>query len=63
CATALTAEVPEQGDLIAALAAGSNLMTGLTGLFITIFITIPLAEAYFKVLTRVRGKASEASDV
>lgn len=63
CATALTAEVPEQADLIAALAAGSNLMTGLTGLFITIFITIPIAEAYFKVLTQIRTGKSERRDV
>ncbi|MEO1305053.1 MAG: DUF3100 domain-containing protein [Pseudomonadota bacterium] len=62
CATALTAEAPERADLIAALAAGSNLMTGLTGLFITIFITIPLAEAYFKVLKRMRPDDVEATD-
>jgi hypothetical protein len=30
-------------------------MTGLTGLFVTIFITIPLAEAYFKGLSTIRG--------
>lgn len=58
CATALGAENPDQAELVGALAAGSNLMTGLTGLFIVIFITIPAAELYFKVLTRPRGKAA-----
>jgi Protein of unknown function (DUF3100) len=58
CATALSAVWPQEQDLIGALAAASNLMTGLTGLFVTIFITIPLAEAYFKALSAVRvGKS------
>ena len=62
CATSLSAEVPEQAELIGALAAGSNLMTGLTGLFIVIFITIPAAEFYYKMLSKVRGRKAEAAD-
>jgi hypothetical protein len=55
CATALSTVAPQDQELIGALAAASNLMTGLTGLFVTIFITIPLAEAYFKGLSTIRG--------
>jgi len=61
CATALSADAPEQAELIGALAAGSNLMTGLTGLFIAIFITIPAAELYFKLLSK-RGASQVNSD-
>jgi Protein of unknown function (DUF3100) len=56
CATALGAVDPAREDLIGALAAASNLLTGLIGLFVTVFVTIPLAEAYFKGLTRLRGR-------
>ncbi|MEM9014312.1 MAG: DUF3100 domain-containing protein [Pseudomonadota bacterium] len=50
CSTTVAAIYPAQEEEIVALAATSNLMTGLTGLFITIFITLPLAEWYFKRL-------------
>ncbi len=50
CSTTLAAIYPEQTEEISALAASSNLMTGLTGLFVTIFITLPLAERYFTLL-------------
>lgn len=56
CATSLSAEMPADAELIGALAAGSNLMTGLTGLFIVIFLTVPAAELYFKVLSGRRAK-------
>lgn len=62
CATSLSAETAQQADLIAALAAGSNLMTGLTGLFITIFITIPVAETYYRGLSRFRGQSEALPD-
>ncbi|MEM6627807.1 MAG: DUF3100 domain-containing protein [Pseudomonadota bacterium] len=62
CATSLQAEAPAQAELIGALAAGSNLMTGLTGLFIAIFITIPAAELYFKLLSGKRGKLDVSND-
>ena len=55
CATSLGAAHPEDAEAIAAFAAASNLMTGLTGLFVTVALTIPLAEAYFRVLSRIRG--------
>lgn len=62
CATALSTEAPDQAELIGALAAGSNLMTGLTGLFIVIFITIPLAELYFRILSGRRAKRGGANE-
>ncbi len=60
CATALAADAPAEAELIGALAAGSNLMTGLTGLFIAIFITIPAAELFYRVLCRLRGDRAGA---
>ncbi|MEM9705205.1 MAG: DUF3100 domain-containing protein [Pseudomonadota bacterium] len=55
CSSTLSAVYPERAEEIAALAASSNLMTGLTGLFITIFITLPLAERYFRFLSGMKG--------
>ncbi len=58
CSTALIAVRPTEADLIGALAASSTLLTGVTGLFFTIFVTMPAAEALFAALTRLRGKAA-----
>ncbi|MEM8985183.1 MAG: DUF3100 domain-containing protein [Pseudomonadota bacterium] len=62
CSTTVAAAYPDQAEQIVAIAASSNLMTGLTGLFIIIFITLPLAERYYTALTRMRlekeGKSS-----
>ncbi|MEM1035903.1 MAG: DUF3100 domain-containing protein [Pseudomonadota bacterium] len=63
CATALSEEVPAQTELIGALAAGSNLMSGVSNLFIIIFITVPLAEVYYRSLAKIRSPQAEVSDV
>ena len=54
CAASLAAIVPEKTELISALTAGSNLISSLTGLFISIFIAVPLAEFYYRLLTAKR---------
>lgn len=55
CATSLGAVDPGRAELIGALAAGSNLASGLLGLFVYVFVTVPLAEAYYQGLKRVAG--------
>ncbi|MGJ3231096.1 MAG: DUF3100 domain-containing protein [Oceanicaulis sp.] len=57
CAASLTTLAPDQEALIGALAASSNLISGLTTLFMVVFITIPLAEAYYARLERLMGRA------
>ncbi|MEM1230376.1 MAG: DUF3100 domain-containing protein [Pseudomonadota bacterium] len=54
CTTALGEVVPAEAELIAALGAASTLMTGLTGLFVTLFLTIPLIERYYRFCARIR---------
>jgi len=47
---AAAAAIPEFSDEILSFAATSNLLTSATGLYVMIFISIPLAERYFKLL-------------
>ncbi|MEM7707283.1 MAG: DUF3100 domain-containing protein [Pseudomonadota bacterium] len=54
CSSALASSYPEMADQIAALAATSNLMSGLSNLFVIIFITLPLTEWLYRQLTRRR---------
>ncbi|MEM9169235.1 MAG: DUF3100 domain-containing protein [Pseudomonadota bacterium] len=56
CSTTLAAVYPGREEELVALAASSNLMTGLTGLFVTIFVTLPLAERYFRILKRFQER-------
>lgn len=62
CATTLAALYPAEAEEIAALAASSNLMTGLTGLFMVIFVTLPLAERYYRLLSDRRTAARQQSE-
>ncbi|MEO0410568.1 MAG: DUF3100 domain-containing protein [Pseudomonadota bacterium] len=55
CSSSLAAIYPDDAELIGALAASSNLMTGLTGLFFILFITLPLTERYYRWLKALRG--------
>jgi hypothetical protein len=57
CATSLGANHPVDSTRIAALATASNLASGLTGLVLTVFLTMPLIERYFALLTRLRRPA------
>ncbi|MEO0569877.1 MAG: DUF3100 domain-containing protein [Pseudomonadota bacterium] len=55
CAASLEASLAAPGDnLIEELAAASNLASGVSNLFVIIFITIPLAEIYFRTLSNIR---------
>ena len=54
CSASVATLYPEMKAEILALAASSNLMTGLTGLFITLFVTLPVAERYYALLWALR---------
>jgi hypothetical protein len=46
--SALAQTVPEMKDTILAYAATSNMLTGVTGMYVTIFIGLPLVNALYK---------------
>lgn len=62
CSTALAETVPDAANEISAFAATSNLLTYGTGLFVSAFIALPLAERLFTVLAKVRRQKASASN-
>lgn len=52
----LVAMYPEQSELIAAYSGASNLLTSVTGLYMSIFIGLPLAEKYYALLNKLKSK-------
>ena len=48
CTGGLVAVIPEQKDIILALAAASNILTYATGLYVGLFVALPLTEWLFK---------------
>lgn len=56
CTGALVAAIPEQKDLILALAAASNILTYATGLYVGVFVALPLTEWLYR-----KSRPSEAS--
>ena len=59
CSASLAELLPEHKDEIIAFAASSNLLTYGTGLFMSIFVALPLAEWMYKVLSKMRGKGTD----
>jgi len=58
---------PEMQDQVLAVAAASNLITGLLGLYIGVWVSLPLAERLYRVLARDRdaqlpGRPKNAPD-
>lgn len=51
-ASVIVSAHPEMQDQVLALAATSNLITGLLGLYVGVWISLPLADRFYKVLTR-----------
>ena len=49
CTGGLVAVVPDQEQLILALAAASNILTYATGLYVGLFIALPLTEWLYKI--------------
>lgn len=54
CSASLAEMVPDRKDDVIAFAATSNLLTYGTGLFMSVFIALPLAERFYKVLAKIR---------
>ncbi|MBC2886867.1 DUF3100 domain-containing protein [Ochrobactrum sp. CM-21-5] len=48
CTGGLVSAVPEQTDLILALAAASNILTYATGLYVGVFVALPLTEWLYR---------------
>lgn len=54
CSASLAEVVPSRSEDIVAFAATSNLLTYGTGLFVSVFIALPLAEFCYKWLSKIR---------
>ncbi|WP_024953765.1 DUF3100 domain-containing protein [Sulfurospirillum arcachonense] len=52
CSGALVAMKPELEGTITAFAAASNVMTYATGLYMSLFVALPIAEWFYKVLSK-----------
>lgn len=52
----LVAMYPEQSELIIAYSGASNLLTSVTGLYMSIFIGLPLAEKYYSLINKLKSK-------
>lgn len=58
---AIAAEFPAQADQILALAAVSNLITTVLGLYVGMYVALPAAERFYRLLTRRQAAAAPAS--
>ncbi|WP_201555394.1 DUF3100 domain-containing protein [Psychrobacter sp. 72-O-c] len=54
CSAALAETVPAQEETITAFAATSNLLTYATGLFVSLFIALPVTEFLYKVTSKFK---------
>lgn len=54
CSASLAEMVPDRKDDVIAFAATSNLLTYGTGLFMSVFVALPLAEKFYKFLAKIR---------
>lgn len=57
CAGALAEVVPESRDEILAFAGASNILTNATGLYMGLFVALPISERFFNLLSRKRNEA------
>lgn len=61
--SSLAAAVPaEMADIVLAYAATSNMLTGVTGLYVVIFISIPLVNKMYDILEPKLGKKGGKTD-
>lgn len=56
-AAAVVAQHPELSEQVLALAATSNLITSVLGLYVGVWVALPLAERFYRLLTRDRDGA------
>jgi hypothetical protein len=62
-AAAVAAQFPEMKDQILAVAGTSNIITGLLGLYVGIWIALPLADKIYKTLIRRFPSFATAADI
>lgn len=60
CSGALVAAIPDQEDTILALAAASNILTYATGLYVGVFVALPLTEWLYRKARPGETRASAA---
>lgn len=60
CSAGLVETVPEQKDMIIAFAGTSNLLTNATGLFVSVFISLPLTEFFYKRFRKFKKQPDTA---
>lgn len=60
CSAAIAGTLPELKDELMAFAGASNLMTYATGLYLSLFIALPLAEKLYALLTAGKRQAKAA---
>lgn len=51
----LVSMYPEMSDTITAYSGASNLLTSVTGLYMSIFIALPLTEKYYALMTKIKS--------
>lgn len=54
CSAAIAGTLPEMRDELLAFSGASNLMTYATGLYLTLFVALPIAEKLYSLLSRKR---------
>ena len=60
CSGAIAGALPEMGEELLAFAGASNLLTYATGLYVSLFIALPVAERLFTFFSAKRGVAPDA---
>lgn len=60
CSGAIAGLLPEMGSELIAFAGASNLLTYATGLYVSLFVALPVTERFYRMLTRKRD-ARQAS--
>jgi hypothetical protein len=59
CTSALALAVPDMADTIIAFGATANMIAGMTGVYILIFLGLPLSNFVYKVSMKAFGKGHE----
>lgn len=62
CSGAIAGLLPQIGDELIAFAGASNLLTYATGLYVSLFIALPVTEKFFDLLTSKRRAAQLATE-
>ncbi len=60
CSGAIAGALPEMGEELLAFAGASNLLTYATGLYVSLFIALPVAERLFRFFSRKRTGNDDA---